>query len=532
MATAALPARPESRSITRRVVVVAGVVLLIFFAFIEIVPFVLTVTNSFKCLPAVQANPQAFVPVPPFGVSCRTDSGAARSASEVSTPLTFNPALEGYNEIFGQNLGQWFVNTVVFSVAVTLARLLFDSLAGYALARIKFPGNRVFFFVMLGTMMIPGVVLLIPRFIILKQLGMLNTYQGFIFSLAADAFGVFLMKQFFESIPEEIEEAAQVDGASRFVMFFRVVLPMATPALTALTIFRQGVEQLHGRADHPGRQPESVQSAAGTGAAAWRVWRDPALAHVPRRVGDHDAAAGTGLFRVPALLCRRHQLFGAEGMIEGFRAGWRGLRSLEHQGYVYIWANLLWILLSLPIITAPAAWAGLIRLSYHTQRSPTAAQFSEFWQGFRENLKRGALLGLANVAVIGINVVNLLAYRDANGLAADTSRMVWTLALLLWLAASFMRGPVLRDGTAVAAGRVSQRRRDDRPQPAVHAGNPAADGGVDRAQRTVPGGVAAPDRRGARVDCQRRVQNRIRASGIGTTREAAPLSDEAFFQNF
>ncbi|MFN8447090.1 MAG: carbohydrate ABC transporter permease [Anaerolineae bacterium] len=237
MATAALPARPESRSITRRVVVVAGVVLLIFFAFIEIVPFVLTVTNSFKCLPAVQANPQAFVPVPPFGVSCRTDSGAARSASEVSTPLTFNPALEGYNEIFGQNLGQWFVNTVVFSVAVTLARLLFDSLAGYALARIKFPGNRVFFFVMLGTMMIPGVVLLIPRFIILKQLGMLNTYQGFIFSLAADAFGVFLMKQFFESIPEEIEEAAQVDGASRFVMFFRVVLPMATPALTALTIF-------------------------------------------------------------------------------------------------------------------------------------------------------------------------------------------------------------------------------------------------------------------------------------------------------
>jgi multiple sugar transport system permease protein len=81
------------------------------------------------------------------------------------------------------------------------------------------------------------VVLLIPRFIILRQLGMLNTYQGFIFSLAADAFGVFLMKQFFESIPEEIEEAASVDGANRFIMFFRIVLPMATPALTALAIF-------------------------------------------------------------------------------------------------------------------------------------------------------------------------------------------------------------------------------------------------------------------------------------------------------
>jgi multiple sugar transport system permease protein len=238
MATTALPApRSGSAASLRRILTIVGVGFLIFFAFIEIVPFVLTVANSFKCLAAVQAAPQAFIPVPPYGISCQTETGAARSPSEMTTGITFNPATEGYNEVFRQNLGQWFINTAVFAIAVTLLRLLFDSLAGYALARIKFPGNRLLFFIMLGTMMIPGVVLLIPRFIILKQLGLLNTYQGFIFSLAADAFGVFLMKQFFESIPGEIEEAAQVDGASRLTMFFRIVLPMATPALTALAIF-------------------------------------------------------------------------------------------------------------------------------------------------------------------------------------------------------------------------------------------------------------------------------------------------------
>jgi len=120
---------------------------------------------------------------------------------------------------------------------VTLLKLVFDSMAGYALARLSFPGNRLMFFIILGTMMIPGVVLIIPRFLLLKQLGLLNSYQGYIVTGAVDAFGILLMKQFFESIPKEIEEAAQVDGASRFRVFFRIVLPMATPALTALAIF-------------------------------------------------------------------------------------------------------------------------------------------------------------------------------------------------------------------------------------------------------------------------------------------------------
>lgn len=226
-----------ARTFIRRSFAALAVTLLVIFALLETVPFVLTVANSFKCRPAVQQRPQVFIPAPPFGVDCRTESGAALPADETSTLFSFNPALEGYQRVFEYNLDTWFINTVYYAVAITILRLIFDSLAGYALARIKFPGNRLFFFIILGTMMIPGVVLLVPRFIILQQLGLLNTYQGVILTLGADAFGVFLMKQFFESIPPELEEAAMVDGANRFVMFFRVILPMATPALTALAIF-------------------------------------------------------------------------------------------------------------------------------------------------------------------------------------------------------------------------------------------------------------------------------------------------------
>jgi multiple sugar transport system permease protein len=110
-------------------------------------------------------------------------------------------------------------------------------MAGYALARLQFRGNRLIFYGILGTMMIPAVVLLIPRFIILQQLGLLNTYQGVLIPLSVDAFGIFLMKQFFEALPSEVLEAAKVDGAGQFAIFLRVVLPMAPAALITLTIF-------------------------------------------------------------------------------------------------------------------------------------------------------------------------------------------------------------------------------------------------------------------------------------------------------
>ncbi len=224
------------RSAVRSALAVLGFAFLILFALIETVPFVLTVANSFKCLPATREASEAFIPVPPFWVDCRVN-GVALPAAATTAGFTFNPTLEGYQQILRYDFGRWFGNSVIYSVSITILRVLFDSLAGYALARLKFPGKRLMFFIILGTLMIPGIVLLIPRFIILQQLGLLGTVQGVVLTLAADAFGVFLMKQFFESIPEEIEEAAMVDGAGRLRIFFQIVLPMATPALTALTIF-------------------------------------------------------------------------------------------------------------------------------------------------------------------------------------------------------------------------------------------------------------------------------------------------------
>jgi multiple sugar transport system permease protein len=223
--------------VIRTGLVVLGVAFLIFYAAVQILPFVYTIANSFKCLPAISSNPLAVIPTPPLGVACRVENGAMRPAEETSTPATFNPTLDGYVTSSDPRVPRWLFNTVFVSLASMLLHLLCDSLAGYALARMKFPGNRVLFYIILGTMMIPGVVLIIPRFIIMRQLGILDSYQGLILPAATSAFGIFLMKQFFEAIPNEVEEAAQVDGANRFVMFFRVVLPMATPALTALAIF-------------------------------------------------------------------------------------------------------------------------------------------------------------------------------------------------------------------------------------------------------------------------------------------------------
>jgi multiple sugar transport system permease protein len=237
MVSVASTAAPDMNRTISRVLSVLGMLFLIIAALTQILPFVFTVANSFKCLPAINAEPQAIIPVPPFGISCVNEEGRPRSAAEMTGDVTFNPATEGYQEVFNANLPRWIFNTAFFSVVIMVLRLAFDSMAGYALARLKFPGNRAIFFLVLGTLMVPAIVLLVPRFIILKQLGILNTYQGLILTLAADGFGIFLMKQFFESIPGEIEEAAMVDGADRFTMFFRIVLPMATPALTALAIF-------------------------------------------------------------------------------------------------------------------------------------------------------------------------------------------------------------------------------------------------------------------------------------------------------
>ncbi|MDX2139172.1 MAG: carbohydrate ABC transporter permease [Chloroflexota bacterium] len=242
---ASFEAQQGSVSGLGRILAILGFSVLVLVAIIQVAPFILTISNSFKCDPAITNAPGAFIPTLST-TSCTTtavDGTTGRLSSDDQTDgVFFNPSLDGYSTILAggaqsNNLPRWLLNTAIYSITVMIGRLIFDSMAGYALARLKFPGNRTLFFIVLGVLMIPGVVLLIPRFLMLNQLGLLNSYFGYFVVLAADAFGIILMKQFFEAIPKEVEEAALVDGANRFVTFFRVILPMATPALVALAIF-------------------------------------------------------------------------------------------------------------------------------------------------------------------------------------------------------------------------------------------------------------------------------------------------------
>lgn len=148
-----------------------------------------------------------------------------------------NPTLDAYRTVFEADVGRWFFNSAFVATLWVFGRCVFDTMAGYAFARMQFPGRQVVFLAILSTLMVPGIVLIIPRFIILDRLNLLNSYGALTIPFISSAFGIFLMKQFFESIPAELEEAARVDGANRFRMFAQIILPNTMPALITLTIF-------------------------------------------------------------------------------------------------------------------------------------------------------------------------------------------------------------------------------------------------------------------------------------------------------
>jgi multiple sugar transport system permease protein len=129
---------------------------------------------------------------------------------------------------------QAFLNSVIFTTAVVVGQGLVTTMGGFAFARLKFPGRDVIFLSYLGTMMVPFVVTMIPTFVIVARLGWQDTYQGLIVPiLASGAFGTFLFRQFFMSIPEEIGDAATVDGANPLDIYWRIYLPLSKPAMTA-----------------------------------------------------------------------------------------------------------------------------------------------------------------------------------------------------------------------------------------------------------------------------------------------------------
>ena len=185
--------------------------MLVLLALIYIYPFLVQVATSFKTEQEAASDPISLI------------------------PQTFTTA--AYERLFlHSDFPLWFANSAIVTICVTLGRVFFVSLAGYALARLNFRGRGVVFGLVVGVMAVPTVVLLIPKFLVLNQLGLYDSYAGMILPLLVDAAGVFIMKNFFESIPGSVEEQARIDGAGTVRVFWSIVLPMARPALITIVI--------------------------------------------------------------------------------------------------------------------------------------------------------------------------------------------------------------------------------------------------------------------------------------------------------
>lgn len=146
--------------------------------------------------------------------------------------------LDNYSDIWNRvPMDVFFKNSVIFAGGVTLISLFLDSLAAYAFSRLDFPGRDFLFVFVLVALMLPFQVTFIPLYITVQSLGMLNSYAGLIIPRATNAFGIFMLRQFFNTLPRELDDAARIDGAGEFYIYSRIILPLSGPALATLTIF-------------------------------------------------------------------------------------------------------------------------------------------------------------------------------------------------------------------------------------------------------------------------------------------------------
>ncbi|MBW4029701.1 MAG: carbohydrate ABC transporter permease, partial [Acidobacteria bacterium] len=195
---------------------VVAYAMLIVFALLYLAPFAFETANSFKTDGDASANGLSLIPHP--------------------------PTVSAWDQIFGisnngvTNIPRWLFNSALVSTFITIGSVVLASLAGYALARLEFKGRRLVFGLVIATLAVPSVVLLIPQFLMLKELGLFNTYAGMILPICVSATGIFMMRQFFLQVPVALEEAARMDGAGVFTTWWRIVLPVVRPGLITLTI--------------------------------------------------------------------------------------------------------------------------------------------------------------------------------------------------------------------------------------------------------------------------------------------------------
>jgi multiple sugar transport system permease protein len=178
---------------------------------VTVFPFILMVLNSLKTNAEVSAYPPSLFP----------SRLAWHNYVEVFTSVPF---------------GRYFANSFFVATSVTVLALLFHSMAAYSLARLRFPGRKIWFGIILGTLMVPFAITLIPTFIIVRSLGWLNTYWALIIPAIFNAFGIFLLRQFYLGLPAELEEAARLDGASAARIFWYIAVPLSRPILATLGV--------------------------------------------------------------------------------------------------------------------------------------------------------------------------------------------------------------------------------------------------------------------------------------------------------
>ena len=197
---------------TKRSFTIIVYALLIALAFSMIFPYLWMLANSFKSRTDFFTNPYSVIPMPP-------------------TLSTY------YDALTIGRMGVYLGNSILYAAAVLIVQLLIDSLAAYSFARVDFPGREALFLAVLATLMLPGSVTLIPTFLIAHGLGLTNTFTGVVLPGFAGAFGIFLLRQFFLNIPRELEDAARIDGSGFFGTYWRIMLPLAKPAMVTLGVF-------------------------------------------------------------------------------------------------------------------------------------------------------------------------------------------------------------------------------------------------------------------------------------------------------
>ncbi|KUK83140.1 MULTISPECIES: carbohydrate ABC transporter permease [Petrotoga] len=186
--------------------------LLIIWLLISVIPFVWMLSTSFKGPGEIFIFPPRWIPR--------------------------NPTFNNYIDLFqNMNFGRPFLNSVIVSLSTTFLSVLVATMAGYGFAKFHFKNKNLLFLFILGTIMVPGQITMIPVFLLLSRLNLLNTYWGLILPAIANAFNIFFMRQYIMGVPDELIEAAKMDGAHEGWIFFRIILPLARPAMAAITIF-------------------------------------------------------------------------------------------------------------------------------------------------------------------------------------------------------------------------------------------------------------------------------------------------------